>query len=151
MRQTFSERVDAGKVTLLALPRSEEARAMKDNTGEHALSDSEGYSFKGLQIAGELAAEEMPGIPLIFFNVESDDSAEILRQAARTAPRQDHSGAVDAAAASGKQGGAEAIRAADKPKVGFKMSYCAFPTVSAMTAPRAPLIHCQRGCRRLSP
>ncbi len=77
MRQTFSERVDTGKVTVLALPRAEEARAMKDDTGEQALTDIEGYSFKGLQVVGELAAEETPGIPVLFFNVASDDAADI--------------------------------------------------------------------------
>ena len=42
MRQTFSERFDTGKVAVLALPRSEEARAMKDDMGEQALDDAEG-------------------------------------------------------------------------------------------------------------
>src|SRR5262249_9580538 len=37
MRQTFSERVDTGKVSILALPRAGEARAMKDDLGDQAL------------------------------------------------------------------------------------------------------------------
>jgi hypothetical protein len=75
MRQTFSERVDTGKVSILALPRAEEARGMKDDMGEQALTDAEGYEFKRLQVSGELTADDLGGIPLMFFNVESDDPA----------------------------------------------------------------------------
>jgi len=77
MRQTFSERVDTGKVSILALPRAEEARAMKDDAGEQALMDAEGYAFKGLHVAGELALDELAGVPMLFFNVQSDDPAEV--------------------------------------------------------------------------
>jgi hypothetical protein len=87
MRQTFSERFDTGKVSILSLPRSGEAREMKDDMGDQALSDEEGYEFKRMQVAAELGAEEMAGVPVLFFNVESDDAAnvraEILRQLTR--------------------------------------------------------------------
>lgn len=73
MRQTFSERVDTGKVSVLALPRSGEARAMKDDVGEHALADSEGYEFKRMQVALELDTDHLSGVPMIFFNVEADE------------------------------------------------------------------------------
>jgi transcriptional regulator with XRE-family HTH domain len=75
MRQTFSERVDTGKVSVLALPRAEEARAMKDDMGEQALSDAEGYEFKRMQVSGELAVDNLSDVPMVFFNVESDDPA----------------------------------------------------------------------------
>jgi hypothetical protein len=74
MRKTFSERVDTGKVSILALPRSGEARATKDDMGELALTDAEGYEFKRMQVAGELSADDLAGVPMIFFNVESDDA-----------------------------------------------------------------------------
>lgn len=77
MRQTFSDRFDTGKVSILSLPRAGEARAMKDDMGEHALTDAEGYLFKGMQVSGELAAEDMPGVPMLFFNVEADDAATV--------------------------------------------------------------------------
>jgi transcriptional regulator with XRE-family HTH domain len=77
MRQTFSERVDTGKVSVLALPRAEEARAMKDDIGEQALADAEGYEFKRMQVSGELSADDLGGVPLIFFNVEADDPTRI--------------------------------------------------------------------------
>lgn len=87
MRQTFSERVDTGKVSILALPRAEEARAMKDDMGEQALTDAEGYEFKRMQVSGELAADNLGGVPILFFNVESDDQtairAELFNQLSR--------------------------------------------------------------------
>lgn len=77
MRQTFSERFDTGKVSVLALPRSEEARAMKDDMGEQALTDAEGYEFKRMHVSSELAAEDLAGIPMLFYNVEADDAAAV--------------------------------------------------------------------------
>lgn len=80
MRQTFSERVDTGKVAILALPRAEEARAMKDDMGEQALADEEGYEFKKIQVTGELAADDLAGVPVLFYNVESDDAASVRNE-----------------------------------------------------------------------
>ena len=87
MRQTFSERVDVGKVSILALPRAEEARAMKDDMGEQALTDAEGYEFKRMQVAAELSAEDLVGVPMVFYNVDADDAgpvrAELFAQLSR--------------------------------------------------------------------
>lgn len=77
MRQTFSDRFDTGKVAILALPRLGEASAMKDDTGERVPTDADGYEFKGMQVSGELANEGMPGIPMLFYNVEVDDAADV--------------------------------------------------------------------------
>lgn len=77
MRQTFSERFDTGKVSVLALPRSEEARSMKDDMGEQALTDAEGYEFKRMHVSSELAAEDLAGVPMFFFNVEADSAAAV--------------------------------------------------------------------------
>lgn len=75
MQQTYSEPVNTGKVSILALPRPEEARAMKDDAGEVAMDDAEGYAFKKMQIENELAVEDLAGVPVVFFNVQSDDSS----------------------------------------------------------------------------
>lgn len=77
MKQTFSERFDTGKVSILSLPRSGEAREMKDDMGDQALTDQEGYEFKRLQVMAELDADEMSGVAVLFFNVESDDAAKV--------------------------------------------------------------------------
>lgn len=80
MKQTFSERFDTGKVSILSLPRSGEARAMKDDMGDQALTDEEGYEFKRMQIAGELDAEEMSGVSILFFNVEMDKATQVRKE-----------------------------------------------------------------------
>lgn len=73
MQNTFSERFDTGKVSILALPRAEEARSMKDDMGEQALVDAEGYEFKRMQVSAELSADNLAGVPLLFYNFDSDD------------------------------------------------------------------------------
>ena len=77
MKQTSSERFDTGKVSLLSLPRSGEALEMKDDMGDPALSDEEGYAFKRMQVEGEFHPKDMPGVPIVFFNVEADDAAQV--------------------------------------------------------------------------
>ncbi len=55
--------------------------------GDQAMSDEEGYEFKRMQVASVLDAEEMAGVSVLFFNVESDDAAgvraDLFRQLAR--------------------------------------------------------------------
>lgn len=77
MQQTYSEPVNTGKVSILALPRADEARAMKDDTGDVAMDDAEGYAFKQMQVENELAADDLAGVPMVFFNVQSDDPAPV--------------------------------------------------------------------------
>lgn len=72
MRQTFSEPLTAGKVSILALPRPDEARAMKDDMGETAQTDEEGYWFKAAQVENDLRSADLPEIPVLFFNAQSD-------------------------------------------------------------------------------
>ena len=78
MHQTFSERLDTGKVAILGLPRSGEARSVKDDMGEQVQNDTEGYEFKQMQVTSELAADDLAGVPMIFYNVEADN-AETVR------------------------------------------------------------------------
>lgn len=77
MKQTSSERFENGKLAILGLPRSGEAREMKDDEGEPAFTDEEGYEFKRMQVEGELAADEMPDVPVFLLNVEGDEVAEV--------------------------------------------------------------------------
>ncbi|MBA4095638.1 MAG: XRE family transcriptional regulator [Rhodospirillum sp.] len=77
MQQTFSERVDTGKVAILALPRAEEARATKDDIGEQVMTDAEGYELKKAQVLNELTADGLSGVPMIFYNVVSDDVSDV--------------------------------------------------------------------------
>lgn len=77
MKRTSSEHFDPGKVSLLSLPRSGEALEMKDDLGDPALGDEEGYEFKKMQVEGVLHAEDVSGVPTLFFNVEADDAAQV--------------------------------------------------------------------------
>lgn len=80
MRQTFSEPLSAGKVSVLALPRPGEAQAMKGDTGEVAETDDEGYALKGMQVENDLRAEDLPEVPVLFFNAQSDDPKAVRRE-----------------------------------------------------------------------
>lgn len=79
MRQTFSEPLTAGKVGIMALPRPEEARAMKDDTGETVMADEEGYALKAMQVENDLRAADLPEIPVLFFNAQAD-TPPIIRE-----------------------------------------------------------------------
>ena len=77
MRETSSDKVGNGKVLILVLPRDDEARAMKDDIGERAETEEEGYDFKRVQLESEFAAEDMDNISVEFINVGSDDVSMI--------------------------------------------------------------------------
>ena len=47
------------------------ARVTRRSLG--AVMDAEGYEFKRLHVAGELSADDLAGVPIMFFNVELDD------------------------------------------------------------------------------
>ena len=47
---------------------------MKDDMGEQALTDAEGYEYKRMHVSSELAAENLAGVPMLFYNVEADDA-----------------------------------------------------------------------------
>lgn len=89
MRRTFPEQVAARKVSVLALPRLGEATSMKDDAGEFAIDDEDGYDLKREQIARTVTGPEddLHDIPFHFLNVEVDDAtsvrSSILDQVAR--------------------------------------------------------------------
>ncbi len=66
------------RLCLLVLPRQDEALAMKDDTGENAESDVDGYMMKKEQVEKSLqnigVKEE---IPIYFFNSKSDDPNDL--------------------------------------------------------------------------
>ncbi len=79
IRETSSDKIDDGKVLVLALPRDGEAIAMKDDLGDLAETVEEGYEFKRMQLEAEFATEYMDNIPVEFINVGSDN-AQLVRQ-----------------------------------------------------------------------
>ncbi|AWV18248.1 XRE family transcriptional regulator [Methylobacterium sp. XJLW] len=77
MRETFAEGFDPGKAAILALPLSGQATAMKNDVGDEAESDAEGYELKEAQIAEKLTAEGVKALPVMFFNVISDEPVAV--------------------------------------------------------------------------
>src|SRR5207247_9691963 len=70
--QTGSERVLTERVGILVLPRPGEARSMKDDAGQLAETDADGYQMKGDQVAGTLRRIGADGVPGVLFNAASD-------------------------------------------------------------------------------
>lgn len=75
--QTGSERVLSERVLLLVLPRPDEARAMKDDAGQLPDIDADGYQLKSDQVEATLRRIGADGMPVVFFNVTSDEPADI--------------------------------------------------------------------------
>ena len=81
MLKTNQSKYINDKLCLLVLPRLDEALAMKDDTGENAESEEEGYMMKREQVEEALQnigiREKMP---VYFFNSRSDDSNALSEQ-----------------------------------------------------------------------
>lgn len=82
LRNAHGMRVDAGKVSVLALPRDDEAMAVKDDGGEPPIDDQDGYNLKREQILRTLAGGDgaLRGVPILFFNAKKDDGAKGRRE-----------------------------------------------------------------------
>lgn len=82
LRNAHGIRVDAGKVSVLALPRDDEAMAVKDDSGEPPIDDEDGYNLKRDQILRTLASGDgaLNGVPILFFNAKKDDAAKVRGQ-----------------------------------------------------------------------
>lgn len=81
LRNAHGLRVDA-KVSVLALPRDDEAMAVKDDSGEPPIDDEDGYNMKREQIRRTLASGDgaMNDVPILFFNAKKDDAAKLRGQ-----------------------------------------------------------------------
>lgn len=82
LRNAHGVRVDAGKVSVLALPRDEEAMAVKTDDGEPPIDDEDGYQLKREQILRTLASGDgaLSGVPILFFNAKRDEAAKVRQQ-----------------------------------------------------------------------
>lgn len=82
LRNAHGLRVDAGKVSVLVLPRDDEAIAVKNDGGEPPIDDEDGYDLKKEQILRTLASGDraLKGVPILFFNAKKDDAAKVRGQ-----------------------------------------------------------------------
>lgn len=80
LRNAHGVPLDAGKVSILALPRPGEALGVKDDAGESAIDDEDGYNLKREQILRQLGAAEdgtISGVPIFFFNAHDDQPQKV--------------------------------------------------------------------------
>jgi transcriptional regulator with XRE-family HTH domain len=82
LRNAHGVRVDAGKVSVLALPRDDEAMAVKDDSGEPPIDDEDGYHLKRGQLLRTQTGGDgaLNGVPIVFFNAKKDDAAKVRGQ-----------------------------------------------------------------------
>ena len=71
-REALPEGVFKERVLLLVLPRPDEARTVKDDTGEMVESDDEGYELKRDQAEATLRQIGVGELPITFFNATTD-------------------------------------------------------------------------------
>ena len=75
--QHTKENLTEGKVAILALPRLGEALEMKDDAGDKASTDEEGYALKNEQAIGALSSKGFANVPTLFYNASTDDADSI--------------------------------------------------------------------------
>ncbi|ARO87204.1 XRE family transcriptional regulator [Nitrosospira lacus] len=82
LRNAHGIHVGGGKVSVLALPRDNEAMAVKDDTGEPPIDDKDGYDLKRDQITRTLVGADgaLSEVPILFFNAKKDDAARVREQ-----------------------------------------------------------------------
>lgn len=69
--------IEGNRICLLALPRTDEALKIIDDTGNRPSSSEEGYAIREGQIEQQFATEGLPNVPVNFFHVESDAPEDI--------------------------------------------------------------------------
>ncbi len=72
-----SDALAADRLCLLALPRTDEALKIVDDTGLTPSTADEGYAIREVQIEQQFATEGLPNVPVNFFHVGSDEPGDI--------------------------------------------------------------------------
>jgi transcriptional regulator with XRE-family HTH domain len=75
-----SDALDRQRVTILVLPRGDEAMKIINENGEIPETAEEGYGIRELQIQDTLRKESLPSIPVVFFNAVSDAPAAVWEE-----------------------------------------------------------------------
>ncbi|UIK14466.1 helix-turn-helix transcriptional regulator (plasmid) [Rhizobium leguminosarum] len=80
---TGSDAIERHRVMLLVLPRADEALKVINDMGDQVESVAEGYAYRTAQILDSLKAENIPPIPILYFNAIEDGSATTWREISR--------------------------------------------------------------------
>ncbi|NTF49101.1 helix-turn-helix domain-containing protein [Rhizobium rhizogenes] len=75
-----SDAIERQRVMLLVLPRADEALKVINGMGDQVESVAEGYAYRTSQILDTLKAENIPPIPILYFNAIEDGSATTWRE-----------------------------------------------------------------------
>jgi transcriptional regulator with XRE-family HTH domain len=75
-----SDAIERQRVMLLVLPRADEALKVINDMGEPVESVAEGYAYRTSQILDTLKAENVPPIPILYFNAVEDGSVNTWRE-----------------------------------------------------------------------
>ena len=70
--ESGSDALEAGRLCLLVLPQNDEALKVVDDMGDTPDTDEEGYAIRETHIEQQFATEELPSIPIKFYNAEKD-------------------------------------------------------------------------------
>lgn len=74
-----SNAIQRDRLMVLALPWTDQARKVTDETGEQPSSDEEGYEIKRHQVSNALLRLRAESIPIDFFNASVDDPVTLRR------------------------------------------------------------------------
>jgi transcriptional regulator with XRE-family HTH domain len=72
-----SDAIDAERLCLLVLPREDEALKIVNDAGDTPADVAEGYAVREAQIDQQFATDGLPGIPVNFFQVGSDEPEDV--------------------------------------------------------------------------
>lgn len=72
-----SDAIERQRVTVLVLPRGDEAMKVVDEAGEPPERAEDGYGIRAQQVADTLRKESLPDVPVIFFNAMTDATASV--------------------------------------------------------------------------
>ncbi len=70
--ESGSDALEEGRLCLLVLPQNDEALKVPDDMGGTPDTDEEGYAIRETHIEQQFATEELPSIPIKFYNAEKD-------------------------------------------------------------------------------
>lgn len=74
-----SDAINDGRLCLLVLPKNDEALKVINDIGETPTTDNEGYSIREYQIKQTFETEELPSIPVEFYNAERDKPQNVWK------------------------------------------------------------------------
>ena len=80
LKDIGSDALDRQRVTLLVLPRGDEAIKVVDDTGMPVETVEEGYAYRTRQIEDSLRSANLPIVPVIYYNVVEESAGGVWQE-----------------------------------------------------------------------